>query len=76
MPAMASMPTTSRAPTSRLRSDPSVRSATSSAIPITTASLANSAGWMESPPITIQDREPLIVEPITSTSSSPTTEPT
>ena len=73
------MPTTSVVPTSphdAVRSDPSVRSATSSAIPITTASLANSAGWMDSPPITIHEREPLIVEPITSTSTSPMMEAT
>ena len=73
---MASIPSTSREPTSLVRSDPSVRSATSSAIPITTASLANSAGWMDMPPSWIQEREPLIVSPITSTSSRPTIDAT
>ena len=63
------MPTTSTAPT-RVRR-PSLRSATRSAIPITTASLANSDGWIDIPPMSIQDREPLMVLPIVSTSTSP-----
>ena len=70
---MTSIPTTSGQRTSRERSDPSVRSATSSAMPMATASLANSAGWMDIPAITIHEREPLIVLPMTSTSTSPTT---
>ena len=45
-------------------------------MPITTASLANSAGCTDIPPSSSHDREPLIVEPITSTSSSPITEAT
>ena len=60
-PAIASMPTTSKEPTSLVRSEPSVRSATSSAIPMTTASLANSAGWIDMPPSRIHDRDPLMV---------------
>ena len=58
------------------RQVPSARSATSSAIPITTASLANSDGWMDMLPSISQDRDPLIVVPITSTSASPTTDAT
>ena len=41
-------------------------------MPTTTASLANSAGWIDIPPRSIHEREPLIVEPMTSTSTSPT----
>ena len=63
------MPTTSIAPT-RVRR-PSLRSATSRAIPITTASLANSDGWMDIPATSIHEREPLIVVPAVSTSTSP-----
>ena len=44
------------------------------AMPMTTASLANSAGWIDSPPSSSHDREPLMVVPIASTSTSPTTE--
>ena len=43
------------------RARTSARSATHSAIPITTASLANSDGWIDIPPSCSQDREPLIV---------------
>ena len=68
-PAITSIPTTSAVPT-RVRR-PSLRSATSSAIPITTASLANSDGWIDIPARSIHDREPLIVVPIVSTSTSP-----
>ena len=67
------MPTTSTQPT-RGGQAPSARSATSSAIPITTASLANSDGWIDMLPSSSQDREPLIVVPIVSTSTSPTTD--
>jgi hypothetical protein len=49
----------------------SVRSATSMADIVTTASLANSAGWIDMPPSISQEREPLMVEPITSTRSRP-----
>ena len=72
MPAMTSMPTTSTAPTCVRR--PSARSATSSAIPITTASLANSEGWIDIPPTSIHEREPLMVVPAVSTSTRPTIE--
>ena len=42
---------------------------------MTTASLANSEGWIESPPSISHDREPLIGAcPSISTSTSPTTE--
>ena len=68
-PAMASMPSTVPRPTGLRR--PSVRSATSSAIPMTTASLANSAGCTDMPPNWIHDRDPLIVVPLVSTSTSP-----
>jgi hypothetical protein len=54
----------------------SVRSAMIIAIAITTASFANSAGWIDRPPIISQEREPLIVVPITSTRTSPITDPT
>ena len=74
--ATASMPRTSRWRTSRWRQEPSVRSATTSAMPITTDSLANSAGWIDMPAITIHDREPLMVEPMASTSSRPIRETT
>ena len=66
---------TSTRPTRRWR-EFSVRSAMIIAIPITTASLANSAGWIESPPSISQERDPLIVVPMTSTSTRPITEPT
>ena len=46
----------------------------SSAIPITTASLANSEGWIDMPPSISQERDPLIVEPMTSTSTRPITD--
>ena len=74
--ATASMPRTSRWRTSRWRQEPSVRSATTSAMPMTTESLANSAGWIDMPAMTIHDREPLMVEPMTSTSSRPIRETT
>jgi hypothetical protein len=69
MPAITSIPTTSTAPTRARR--PSARSATSSAMPITTASLASSEGWIDIPPMSIHDREPLIVVPEVSTSTRP-----
>ena len=72
MPAIVSIPITSREPTRRPHL-PSVRSATSRAMPMTTASLANSEGWMDMPPTCSQDREPLTVEPATSTSTRPST---
>ena len=75
MPAITPIRATSTAPTRRWR-EFSTRSAMIIAIPMTTASLANSAGWMESPPSISHEREPLIVVPITRTSSSPMTEPT
>ncbi len=71
--AIASMPTTSTDPIAR-RHLPSARSATNSAIPIATASLANSDGWIDSPPSCTHEREPLIVVPATSTNTSPPTE--
>ena len=74
--ATASIARTSTCLTSRCRHEPSVRSATTSAIPVQTASLANSAGWIDIPPSMIQLREPLIVVPMTSTSSRPTSEAT
>ena len=43
-------------------------------MPITTASLANSEGWIDNPASRSHDREPLIVEPMVSTSTSPATE--
>ncbi len=43
-------------------------------MPMITASLANSAGCTDIPPSISQEREPLMVEPITSTRTSPTTE--
>ncbi len=49
----------------------SARSATSKAMPITTASFANSAGWIDIPPSWIHERDPLIVVPLVSTSTSP-----
>ncbi len=52
-----------------------MRSATTSAIITTTDSLANSDGWIDMPPTTIHDREPLMVEPMTKTRASPTSEP-
>ncbi len=68
--AMPSISATSTALMPRPR-EFSVRSATIIAIIVTTLSLANSAGWTDIPPIISHDREPLIVEPITSTSSRP-----
>ena len=56
------------------RQRPSARSATTSAIPITTASLANSDGWIDMLPSSSHDRDPLMVDPIVSTSTSPTTD--
>jgi hypothetical protein len=43
---------------------------------MTTASLANSAGWTDRLPSWIHERDPLTVEPMTSTSTRPTTEAT
>ena len=43
-------------------------------MPMTTASLANSEGWIDSPASRSHDREPLTVEPMVSTSTSPATE--
>ena len=40
---------------------------------MTTASLANSEGWMDMPPTCSHEREPLIVLPATSTRTRPTT---
>ena len=40
---------------------------------MTTASLANSDGWIDMPPSWSQDREPLTVLPATRTSTRPTT---
>ena len=72
IPAMASITATSRLPTRRPHRL-SVRSATTRAIPMTTASLANSEGWIDMPPSWSHEREPLIVEPATRTSTRPTT---
>ena len=69
-PAITSIPMTSTVPT-RFCQRPSARSATSSAMPMTTASLASSEGWMDMPPSSSHEREPLMVLPMTSTSSSP-----
>jgi hypothetical protein len=44
-------------------------------MPTTTVSFANSDGCTDSPPSTSQERDPLIVEPIVSTSTSPPTDP-
>ena len=69
---------TSAATTSRSRSwrSPlrcSVFSASSSARPVTTPSLANSAGWIDMPPIRIHERDPLMTAPNgDSTSARPT----
>ena len=71
---MSSIPTTSGVLTPR-RHRPSLRSATSSAMPITTASLANSDGWIDMPPTWSHEREPLMVLPATSTPTRPTMEP-
>ena len=57
-----------------LRQLPSARSAISSAIPITTASLANSDGWIDIPPSCTHEREPLMVLPMVSTRTSPASE--
>ena len=59
-PAMTSIPSTSGVLTPR-RHRPSLRSATSRAMPITTASLANSDGWIDMPPSWSHEREPLMV---------------
>ena len=75
IPAITPISATSTAPTRRRR-EFSVRSAMIIAIPITTASLANSAGWIERPPSINQERDPLIVVPMTRTSISPITEAT
>ena len=53
-----------------------MRSAMIIAMPITTASLVNSAGWTERPPSISQERDPLIVVPMASTRSRPITEAT
>ena len=71
--ATASIANTSMKPT-RPRQRPSLRSATTSAMPITMASFANSEGWMERPPSISHDREPLTVLPIVSTRTSPATD--
>ena len=70
MPAITPISATSTAPTCRRR-EFSVRSAMIIAIPITTASLANSAGWIERPPIISQERDPLIVVPMTQDQHQP-----
>ena len=72
---MSSIRTTSIQSTVRRRR-PSARSATTSAMPITTASLANSAGWIESPPSCTHERDPLIVAPLVSTRTRPPSEAT
>ena len=71
--AISSIRDTSTQSTVRRRR-PSARSATTRAMPMTTASLASSEGWIDMPPSWIHDREPLIVAPLVSTSTSPTTE--
>jgi hypothetical protein len=43
-------------------------------MPMTTASLANSEGWMESPASRTHDWDPLTVEPMVSTSTRPRTD--
>ncbi len=43
-------------------------------MPMTTASFANSDGWIERPRTRSQDREPLMVEPMVRTSTSPDTD--
>ena len=68
-PAMSSMPTTSTVPTRCRR--PSARSATSRAMPMTTASFANSEGWIDIPPSWSHERDPLMVVPMVSTRTSP-----
>ena len=40
-------------------------------MPMTTASFANSDGWIDRPATRSQDREPLIVDPMVRTSTSP-----
>ena len=40
---------------------------------MTTASLANSEGWIDMPPTWSQEREPLMVDPATSTITRPPT---
>ena len=71
--AMPSISATSASPTWP-RQRPSARSATTSAIPITTASFANSDGWIDRPPIISHDCDPLTVVPIVSTSTRPTSD--
>ena len=71
--AISSISETSTQSTVRRRL-PSARSATTSAMPITTASLASSEGWIDMPASWIQDRDPLIVDPLVSTSTRPPTE--
>ncbi len=72
-PAITSISRTSREPTRR-RQRADERSASTSAMPITTASFANSDGWIERPRTRSQDREPLIVDPMVRTSTSPETD--
>ena len=72
-PAITSIPSTSKDRTPRL--DQSARSAHSSAMPTTTVSLANSDGCTDIPPSISHDREPLMVEPMVSTSTSPRIDP-
>ena len=72
-PAITSISSTSKVPTRRCqRADE--RSASTSAMPMTTASFANSDGWIESPTTRSHDREPLMVDPMVSTSTSPETD--
>ena len=71
--AISSISTTSTSPTWG-RQRPAARCASTRLIPMMTASLANSAGCTDIPPTISHEREPLMVEPITSTSTSPTTE--
>ena len=72
-PAITSIRSTSSEPTRR-RQRPSERSASTSAMPMTTASFANSDGWIERPATRSQDREPLMVDPMVRTSTSPETD--
>ena len=71
--ATASISETSTAPTYGRRR-PSERSARTSAMPTTTASLASSDGWIDRPPSRSHDCDPLMVEPIVNTRTRPATE--
>jgi hypothetical protein len=60
-----------------VRSRPSARSASTSAIPTITPTLASSAGWIDRPPTISQECEPLTVLPTPGTKirASPASEP-